>query len=451
MQMGLSWHLIRSVSAATCFLLAVCGTTAEAQSGLLLGLHRESAEDGSEIPHRTLWIAPQAGTLQIMELPDLIVPRKTGFWRVGTRFYCNPDDVKNEPHREPSPDGALFAAPVNQRPVVDGVVQCPAHVQYLDTQGVCGDNVPYGATGIDVSFVNDGYISLDSWWRTDCGGGHPDAGGKRSVEKLGDPARDPITYGDIEGKGASDEYERRAADALIDNDSRIDDDGHRVPLGEGDTEEDKEIREKLPNWFSMNGVEKVIAMQTLDLHDGCFPKHDDKEWYIVRNHGEWRAYGNFGTHRLCGVEVDFELPFHARFAAPAMAPISLDAIKNRITIKDVSDLKTIKGVTDVFWSPNHDFLVVLVDMDKSCINDRFNYCPPLDPHSDLLDQTLLQVYSPRGQDLGKPAISMLLKEFERPVMAEWATGSNVARWTAELKKIKAQGVVKPLLSSSSHP
>ena len=34
------------------------------------------------------------------------------------------------------------------------------------------------------------------------------------------------------------------------------------------------------------------------------------------------------------------------------------------------------------------------------------------------------------------------------VMAESATGSNVARWTTELTKIKAQGVVKPLLAAS---
>jgi len=438
--MVLSWHLIRLASAAACFLLAAHGTTAETQSGLLLGLHRESAEDGSEIPHRTLWIAPQAGTLQIMELPDLIVPRKTGFWRVGTRFYCDPDDVKNEPHRAPSSDGALFAAPVDQRPIVDGVVPCPAHVQYLDTQGVCGDNVPYGATGIDVSFVNDEYISLDSWWRTDCGG-HPDGGGKWSVERLGDPARVPIAYGDIEGKGASDEYERRAASALIDNDPDLSEDGH--------TDGDKWIREKLPNWSSMSEVEKAAAMQTLD--DGCFPGHDDKEWHIVRNHGRWSAYGGFDTHRLCGVAVDFELPFHTRFAAPAAVPISLDAIKNRITIKDVSDLKTIKGVTDMFWSPSHELLVVLIDIEKSCISNPSHFCLPRELDSKLTDLTLLQVYSPHGQDLGKPVISMQLKEFETPVMDEWATGSNVARWTAELKKIKAQGVVKPLLSSSLHP
>ena len=447
--MGLSKHSIRSICAATCFLLAVCGTTAGAQSGLLLGLHQENDESGHEIPHRTLWIAPQAGALQIMELPDLIVPRKTGFWRVGTRFYCNPDDVKEEPYKAPSPDGAFFAAPVNQRPTVYGVVPCPAHVQYLDTEGTCGDDVPSGANGIDVLFVNDQYISLNDWGRTDCGG-QPDGSSQYRVERLGDPFRNPIAYGEIEGNLASNDYEWRAADALLENASRVSEEGEKVPLGEGDTDEDKEIRQNFPKWSDITKLDKVTVMQTLE--DGCFPKHDDKEWYITRKNGQWSAHGSFDTHRLCGVEVDFELPLHVSFAEPAAGPISLDVIKNGITIKDVSDLKAVKGVKDLFWSPNHEFLVVVVNTDKACISTSVRYCPPQQLDPDDLDETsLLQVYSPRGQDLGEPVISMQLKKFEIPVMVEWTTGTNVARWTAELKKLKAQGVAKPLLSSSPHP
>jgi len=460
-QMGLFSHLIVSAVAASCLLLMGFGTVAEAQSGLLLGLSRPCDEKSCEPPARSLWIAPQAGTLQIMELPDLIVPRKTGFWRVGTRFYCDPKELKNDPHREPSPDGVLFAAPVNQRPIVYGVAQCPVHVQYLDTESATGDKVPYGASGIDVRFVNDEYISLDYWGRTDCCV-HPDASTESRVERLGDPARNPIPYGDFEDKRASDEYELfsvlglgasndyewRAADALLENASRTSDNGSKVPLGEGDTEEDKEIRENFPNWSGMPEVYKVIVMQT--LNDGCFPKHDDREWHITRNHGQWSAYGSFDTHRLCGAGVNFRLPFHAKFTAPQEAPVTLGAIQDRIEINDAI-IKTIKGVIDVFWSPNHEFLAVLIDMEKDCVSNLVNICQPWNQEAEFADKTLLQVYFPLGQDLGKPVISMQLKEFEMPVMDEWATGSNVARWTAELKKIKAQGVVKPLLSSSPHP
>jgi hypothetical protein len=451
MQIELSRQLIRLASAATCFLLAACGTMAEAQSGLLLGLHRECGEGPCETEYRTLWIAPQAGTLQIMELPDLIVPRMTGFWRVGVRSYCHPKGTKYGADYDIWSNVAFFAKPVSQRPIVQGLVECPEPVQTPDAAQRSCEDADYddGEDGIDVQFVNRDYISLRKWARNGPCAPHPDGSDFWSVQRLGDSAMTPIPYSDIEGKGASDEYERRAADALIDQNSRDNDEGRKVRLGEGDTEDDKEIRKSFPNWSTMNQVQKVAAMGAKD--DSCFPKHDDKEWYIARNHGQWSAHGSFDTHRLCGVLVDFELPFHARFAAPAMAPISLDAIRNRITIKDVSDLKTVKGVKDLFWSPNHEFLVVLINMDKSCIGNPYRDCLPRESDPEHAIQTLLQVYSPHGQDLGKPVISMQLKEFEGPVMAEWATGSNVARWSAELKKIKTQGVVKPLLSLSPHP
>ncbi|MGD0097569.1 MAG: hypothetical protein ABSB60_13815 [Terracidiphilus sp.] len=445
MSMGAHWQFIRSASAVFCFFFVTCATAAEAQSGLLLGLSRSRDEKGRDIPDRTLWIAPQDGKLQIMELPDLIVPRKTGFWRVGTRFYCDADEVKNHPHKEPSPNGAFFAAPVSERPTIYGVVQCPAHVQYLDTEGICGDDVPDGASGVDISFVNGEYVSLNDWWRTDCGG-HPDGGSEPIVERLGDPSRTRIAYGEIEGQGAADKYARQAADALFDNYYTLKTYGHRMPMGEGDTEEDAVIRKSFPGWSTMNDVEKVTALGTVD--DQCFPKHDDREWQITRGQGRWTASGSIHTHRLCGGEVDFELPFHAKFAASDAGPISLDAIRNQIAIKDLRDLTPIKGVIDVLWAPNHAFLTAFIDMDGACISNQFDVCLPRDSEPEFAGKTLMQVYLPRGQVLGKPVISLQLKEFEKLVMAEGATGSSVARWTAALKKIEVEGVVKPMLASS---
>ena len=245
---------------------------------------------------------------------------------------------------------------------------------------------------------------------------------------------------------------RRAAHALIgqNNAFSYDHEGHPVPFGEGDGDQDKEIRESFPNWSTMSEVEKVAAMET--EHIGCVPENNDKEWSIARSHAQWSASGTVWTHRLCGYYVSFELPLHTKFAAPAAGPISLDVIKYRITIEDVPDLKTIKGVKDLFWSPNYEFLVVIINTDKACISNAIEICSPRESDPNYLDQaSLLQVYEPHGQDLGKPVISMPLKEFEGPVMEEWATGSSVARWTSELMKIKAQGVVKPLLSSSPQP
>jgi hypothetical protein len=86
--------------------------------------------------------------------------------------------------------------------------------------------------------------------------------------------------------------------------------------------------------------------------------------------------------------------------------------------------------------PNQEMVVVLAGLSKP------------GPGFTFPAQTSLEVFSPRGQDLGKPVMTLSLMDFEGPVMAESATGSEVARWTTELMKIKAQGVVKPLPAAS---
>ena len=59
-----------------------------AQSGLLLGLGRPCLEEPCETVYRTLWIASHGDMVKIFELPDLIVPRQEGFWRV--ELECRP-------------------------------------------------------------------------------------------------------------------------------------------------------------------------------------------------------------------------------------------------------------------------------------------------------------------------------------------------------------------------
>jgi len=61
---------------------------ANAQSAVLIGLHVYTGDDGNgeqQPSYRTLLITFRDGKAQLAaDLPDLIVPRKDGFWRVGT-------------------------------------------------------------------------------------------------------------------------------------------------------------------------------------------------------------------------------------------------------------------------------------------------------------------------------------------------------------------------------
>ena len=403
------WRL-KAALAALVFLWATCGPAAWAQSGLLLGLGRPCLKWPCETTYRTLWIAPHGGTVQIVELPDLIVPRRVGFWRLGVRTYCDPNGLEDhEGNEAPWPRDAWFAGPVRQRPVVYGLVPCPAHAR----DSCAGDSIA-------VTFVNGEYVSLEERETSECGM-QSDASGTWTVRRLGDHLASPHAYSAIEGQGARNEYERRAAHALMENSQGMRDAG--APLGESHTEEDREIRKSYPKWSSMTEEEKATAMQAVD--DGCFPKHNDGEWYVERNRGRWVAYGAFDTHRLCGVYVRFELPSPAALAGPATKPISLNAIG-----------KQVPDAYDAFWLPNPEMVVVLVGLSQ------------LGPGFTFPSRSSLEVFSPRGKDFGKPIVTMSLMDFEGPVMAESATGSNVARWTTELTKIKAQGVVKPLLAAS---
>jgi hypothetical protein len=93
------------------------------QSGLLLSLRVPSCSESDsncKAGLQTLWIAPQNGSIQLVAvLPDLIVPRNDGFWRVGVRNFCEPRDWSVD-----SQD-VFFALPVSQRPAVkEGLVPC---------------------------------------------------------------------------------------------------------------------------------------------------------------------------------------------------------------------------------------------------------------------------------------------------------------------------------------
>ena len=87
-----------------------------AQSAVLIGLHVEVQDDGNGPPpssYRTLLITFRYGKAQLAaDLPDLIVPRKDGFWRVGTLH-------KGPPGKYQAQD-FVYAAPARAVPHATG-------------------------------------------------------------------------------------------------------------------------------------------------------------------------------------------------------------------------------------------------------------------------------------------------------------------------------------------
>ncbi len=111
--------------------ITLCCVSAAAQSGLLLGVELSQSEatryeDFGEaylLKYETWWIAPGPnGDFQIAaKLPDVVVPRKDGFWHVGVTAVCE-FDGKNESLRQ-----YIWKAPVGQAGLVTHAPLCTPH------------------------------------------------------------------------------------------------------------------------------------------------------------------------------------------------------------------------------------------------------------------------------------------------------------------------------------
>jgi hypothetical protein len=94
---------------------------APAQSAVLIGLHVEVQDHGNGPPppsYRTFLITFRDGKAQLVtDLPDLIVPRKDGFWRVGTLHEGPPGKYQAQEF--------VYAAPARSVPHAVGEYHAP--------------------------------------------------------------------------------------------------------------------------------------------------------------------------------------------------------------------------------------------------------------------------------------------------------------------------------------
>jgi hypothetical protein len=102
--------------------------TARAPSlGLLLARvaherNRDAFGDVSTVRYETLWIVRDASGAHVSAtLPDILVPRQSGFWRIGIEHTCQltaaKDDANN--HGNISTADIPYAVPVGQAPVIE--------------------------------------------------------------------------------------------------------------------------------------------------------------------------------------------------------------------------------------------------------------------------------------------------------------------------------------------
>jgi hypothetical protein len=335
---------------------------------------------------QTLWIAPQDGSIKLVaELPDLIVPRTDGFWRVGVRNYCEPPDYWSVESQD-----VFFAVPVSQHPTIkEGLIPCVqakkmAEEKYKEllskpNKTKHDDDILAGSEqngpayecssfSITVEFVNPLFISTSGSYEVECGV-HPDGTLSYGVSRFGPLSQPPVSLSSLFGKKATDTYMDLAKQALVEN---ADDQSHP---GSGQPQE--------PGGYGTD-----LSLEELSKKDSArFPDNvNDQEWYITRHEGRWLELGGINTHRLCGGAVQFPLP--------------TDKFTWSLIDKSVPlDMKWLRSLLpnakDAFWSPRKDLLVVLTNNDS------------------------LAVFKPHGERIGTPLLTL---ELTRGRYRSWPSG-----------------------------
>jgi hypothetical protein len=144
------------------------------------------------------------------------------------------------------------------------------------------------------------------------------------------------------------------------------------------------------------------TFEGVDKHDqDCGDKaaFQPASWYIERADGGWKAIGWSDTHRLCGYGVDYSVD------------VDLFAITRRRDdgAQGQSLKRRLPELVDAHFSPGEQWTLAVTS-------------------------TQLIVFE--GTSTERPAIRTAKLPDEHVVMVEWTTGNNVARWDAEVLRLR---------------
>jgi hypothetical protein len=273
-------------------------------NGVLLGTHlspNDSNFRATEHAERTWWIAEIGGEIQVSDIRNLLVPRKDGFWMLGTKMI-----KKNE---EDQYDICIWSAPIRKTP--------RGYEPDSSTAG-CRDET----TTPDILFVERDLVAVAASWSSF--GGHYDEGTNYYVLTLERP--NPSENPD----GNTLEISQVLGPAGLQAFSKVLDSIHESE--KDDTGEPK----------------------SEDIHCGTMGARPSA-WAIRRQKGRWvvKGKGSFGDHVCDGYyETEFDVKLRPPKTAVGYDELPLGWGK----IEKVSP-----GAKDTFEAPNRDFLIVLTE------------------------------------------------------------------------------------------
>lgn len=152
--------------------ITVPGSLRAQDSGLLLGLHVETAIGSSS--YETYWIAREGGVIRIASAgPDVLVPRKPGFWRVCivSGHAMSEDELAEW--------DSVLAAPATPSRGRCAVTRQPASDEERGTARC------HSTLDAEILFVGADALSARRHEETDCGA-HPSGGADVGLYSLGD-------------------------------------------------------------------------------------------------------------------------------------------------------------------------------------------------------------------------------------------------------------------------
>ena len=158
--------------AVTCvFLLLLAGSPVKGQqAGVLLVYGRPTSDINYE--YKTVWVVFSPAEAQIVAtVPDVIVPRSTGFWRIGSAQVCDYQRDSWGTTQE-----VLWQTPVEKTPLIEGVPCKNEETANSDTTGDSATSEEAGLNActhnaVKLLFVSPAYISEEfNSGQADCDG-----------------------------------------------------------------------------------------------------------------------------------------------------------------------------------------------------------------------------------------------------------------------------------------
>ena len=355
--------------------------------GLLVGLLTDtsapSEKDSSPASkYRTWWIVrDSAGAHVAAKIPDVILPRKDGFWRLGIQPTCQfrpPDKDYPEDRGEIVTEDIEYAVPIQQTPEL--------RLDYPACDAATQDRV--FTPGYDpYATASDNDAPKECRWK------------KRSFTSV---LPDLVSLGAAEGvRETCDPHEREQYSAYAQN---PDDMQAHIPFGE---------------LFGEKGNREWSRAINAEL-DEADVTPEEGGWYLAHSGGQWHAvaqvqWGRYTAEDVHSANTRVLVPRSLTHSVPL--PIPWDQLQ-----------KLLPGLADAYVSPGGSVLLAVQSKE--------------DPSNHQRRIWSVSLFDLTGNKVGAKLLDLPPSGI---IMVEWSTGDYVDRWTQVFSAVEKRGLPKPSL------